>query len=136
MNGCGIIIYPDSRMYMGEIVNGSMEGYGEMYWEDTGKRYFGFYEVDKRNGFGCYIWNLEPFSAYIGFWELGKMNGLGIKISNNLFRYGIWKDGEKEFWLQGPWEMRKYAKPEQLKYLKILEKNQSKIMNFIKKSVI
>ena len=136
MNGCGIIIYPDSRMYMGEIVNGSMEGYGEFYWGDTGKRYFGFYEADKRNGFGCYIWNLEPFSAYIGFWELGKMNGLGIKISNNLFRYGIWKDGEKEFWLQGPWEMRKYAKPEQLKYLKILEKNQSKIMNFIKKSVI
>ena len=63
------------------------------------------------------------------------MNGLGIKISNNLFRYGIWKDGEKEFWLQGPWEMRKYAKPEQLKYLKILEKNQSKIMNFIKKNI-
>ena len=136
MNGCGIIIYPDSRLYMGEIVNGSMEGYGEFYWGDTGKRYFGFYEADKRNGFGCYIWNLEPFSAYIGFWELGKMNGLGIKISNNLFRYGIWKDGAKEFWLPGPWETRKYAKPAQLTYLKLLAKNRRKIMNFIKKSVI
>lgn len=136
MEGYGIIVYPDNRIYMGEIKNGIMEGYGEFYWGDTGKRYFGYYEADKRNGFGCYIWNLDPFSAYIGFWEGGKMNGLGLKISNNLFRYGLWKDGDKEFWLKGPWEMRKYAQPEQLKYVKIIEKKQDQILNFIKKSVI
>ena len=40
MDGYGIIVYPDNKMYLGQIVKGSMSGYGEFYWGDSGKRYY------------------------------------------------------------------------------------------------
>ena len=135
MDGYGIIVYPDNKMYLGQIVKGSMSGYGEFYWGDSGKRYFGYYNKDKRDGFGCYIWNLEPLKVYLGFWEEGTMDGVGIKISGNVIRYGVWKRGEKEIWLKGPWEMRKYAKSYQIKYIKIMEQKQRKVISFIKRLV-
>lgn len=135
MMGYGIIVYPDGRMFLGEVLNGLMHGYGEFYWGDSGKRYFGFYEEDKRHGFGCYIWELEPFHAFMGFWEGGKMNGVGVTIKGSLFKYGLWKDGSKAIWLEGPWEMLKYVKQEQLQYVKFLMQNQKNLLEYIKKSI-
>ena len=135
MNGYGIILYPNGRMYLGEVVNGLMHGYGEFYWGDSGRRYFGFYEEDKRNGFGCYIWDMEPFHAFIGFWERGKMNGVGIKIKGQMFKYGLWKDGAKAIWLRGMWEMLKYSKHEQIPCIKFLMQIQKKLLAYIKRNI-
>ena len=50
-----------------------MDGYGEFYWGNEGKKYFGFYKDDLKQGFGVYVWNFDPIEAYMGFWEKGKM---------------------------------------------------------------
>ena len=36
----------------------TMHGYGEYSWND-GRRYIGFYNMDKKEGFGIYIWSEE-----------------------------------------------------------------------------
>ena len=63
-----------------------MNGYGEFYWKD-GKKYFGFYDNDKKNGFGIFYWPKEKF--YIGFWKDGKqmelLNLLKVIILNMVF---------------------------------------------------
>ena len=46
--------------------------------EIKGKKYFGFYKDDLKQGFGVYVWNFDPIEAYIGFWEKRKIAGLGI----------------------------------------------------------
>jgi hypothetical protein len=99
-----------------------MHGYGEFYWND-GKKYFGYYEEDKKHGFGVFIWNSQPkLKCYIGFWEDGKQNGIGLMMNNKILKYGLWKDGERTMWFQGVWEMKKYSKAHKLKYLKLFEK--------------
>jgi hypothetical protein len=46
-------------MFLGEVLNGLMHGYGEFYWGDSGKRYFGFYEEDKDMALGVIYGNLN-----------------------------------------------------------------------------
>ena len=107
---------------MGDVKNGFMHGYGEFLWPD-GKKYCGNYLNDKKDGFGAYLWKLNPLDAYFGFWENGLQHGIGIKMKHKRVKYGFWVNGKKECWLQGPWEMKKYAKLDQFKYIKFLSKN-------------
>jgi hypothetical protein len=41
----------------------------------------------------------KPLIAFAGFWEKGKQNGIGVKINDNILKYGIWKDGKKDNWI-------------------------------------
>ena len=72
----------------------------------------------------------------MGFWEKGKMAGLGVRVKGSKLKYGFWKGGKIEMWLQGAWELRKNAKGTQLKYLKIMEGNKNKIISYIQEHLI
>jgi hypothetical protein len=133
MTGYGIIIYKDDKIYCGQVNNGVMHGYGEFYWGSERKKYVGYYENDTKQGFGIYIWNLSPLQLYMGFWERGKMHGAGLVIKGTTFKYGIWKKGKNEMWLQGPWEYRKYLNMKDGKgnFYKFMETNQKKLLSFV-----
>ena len=122
MTGYACILYGDERTYNGQVLNGNMHGLGIFTWRNYNK-YIGNYYKDLKNGFGVFIWSQKPLIAYVGFWDKGKQNGIGIKVKGGNVRYGVFKDGKKDFWLQGHWEMGKYLKPEQMKYEKLLSKN-------------
>ena len=49
-----------------------MNDLGLFKWND-GRKFFGLYENDIRNGFGIYFWK-DPLKIYVGFWENGKQN--------------------------------------------------------------
>jgi len=121
MNGYGIINYNDGRIYEGQILNGFMNGFGIFKWQN-GDIYIGEYVKDVKCGFGIFIWNKNPLIAYAGFWDKGKQNGVGIKINGNVLKFGIWKDGKKETWLNSN-EIGNFLTKEQEKYKKLLGKN-------------
>ena len=73
-----------------------MNGYGEFIWAD-GKKFFGFYKNDKKEGFGIYYW--PDNRVFVGFWKDGKQNGVGKYIKGESSKYGIWKDGKREKWI-------------------------------------
>ena len=98
LTGNGIILYNDGRIYEGEILNGHMNGYGMFKWKN-GDIYIGNYIKDIKSGFGIFIWQKKPLIAFAGFWEKGKQNGIGVKINDNILKYGIWKDGKKDNWI-------------------------------------
>ena len=133
MTGFGIISYNDDKLYLGQINNGLMNGYGEFYWGKEEKKYMGYYKNDLKHGFGIYISSKEENKTYIGFWEKGKMHGVGLIIRANKFKYGIWKNGINEKWLQGPWELRKYVtnKNDGYNFVKILELTQDKLTKYL-----
>lgn len=134
MSGHGIILYRDDRIYSGEMKNGVMNGFGEFLWPDK-KRYIGFYKNDVKEGFGLFIWTIQPLLAFVGFWVNGKQNGIGIKIKDTKLRYGVWKDGKKDFWLNNTWQIKKFFKKSQEQYLAFFEQKETifikKIINLI-----
>jgi hypothetical protein len=137
INGYGIISYPDNKVYMGHLDEGIMEGYGEFFWKTTPdclKRYIGEYHNDKREGFGVFIWTVTPMiEAYVGFWKEGKMDGLGIKIENENYMYGIWKDKKREVPLKGAKFFAPYIKNEDVNKIKILKMKKNKLKEMILK---
>ena len=136
MTGFGLVIYNDDKIYIGEVSNGAMHGYGEFYWGGDGKKYFGFYENDVKSGFGTYVWSINPLQAYVGFWEKGKMNGIGVRVKGSKVKYGHWKNGKNEMWLQGAWELRKHISSNEVKYIKLLERSPAKIINYIHENLV
>ena len=133
MTGFGIISFNDDKLYFGQVHNGIMEGYGEFHWGKEEQKYMGYYKNDLKHGFGIYTTNQGETQTYMGFWEKGKMNGVGLIIRGKKIKYGVWKNGLNEKWLQGSWELRKYAtnKSDYYKYIKIMELTQNKISNFL-----
>ena len=93
-----------------------MNGYGEFFWND-GKKYFGFYKEDKREGFGLHY---QP-NKYIfaGFWNNGQKNGLGKYIKGKSIKYGIWKNGKKEKLFEDNEDFYKNLKGDKKIYMKI-----------------
>ena len=75
----------------------TMHGYGEYSWND-GRKYIGFYNMDKKEGFGIYIWN--DTRAYIGFWKDGKQHGVGKYVNNGVTRFGNWQKGKRMSWFE------------------------------------
>ncbi len=57
-----------------------MNDLGLFKWND-GRKFFGLYENDIRNGFRNYFWK-DPLKIYVGFWENRKQNGFG-KLKNS-----------------------------------------------------
>ena len=80
-----------------------MHGYGEFLWKD-GKKYAGFYERDKKEGFGIYYWTIPDKRVYIGFWKNGKQEGVGKYINQKSARYGYWLRGERTKWFDSDQE--------------------------------
>ena len=44
-----------------------------------------------------YYWPNNRF--FVGFWKLGKQNGAGKYIKGDMVRYGLWKNGKREKWI-------------------------------------
>jgi len=109
MNGFGIITYKNNNKFAGQFKNGLINGYGEFSWGNN-KKYIGNYVNEIKEGFGIYVWDILIFEAYLGFWKNGKMNGLGVKIKGDVVKYGSWKDGKKEFWINDSNELIKIYK--------------------------
>jgi hypothetical protein len=97
-----------------------MHGYGEFFWKD-GKKYAGYYEKDKKEGFGIYLWTVPEKRVYIGFWKNGKQEGVGKYINNKTVRYGLWSRGERTKWYESDQEA-----------LDSIHKNQRKYMCYMK----
>ena len=108
-----------------------MDGYGEFYWKEE-KRFYGFYKNDKRNGFGIYIWNLNPLNSYVGFFENGFFNGVGIKIDGDIVKYGLWKRQEIDKWFKGPWEFENFIHNDyNLKFMNVFLMNNIELFQYI-----
>ena len=74
----------DNGRYVGQVVNGKMEGKGIRYWND-GDRYEGDFKNDKFEGKGIYYYNNEPWKGdrYEGDWKNDKKEGKGIYYYND-----------------------------------------------------
>jgi hypothetical protein len=70
-----------------------MEGYGECYWKDQDKKYYGYHKQDKKHGFGIYYWE-KTFKIYVGFFKNGKQEGMGKMITKDRVKWAYWKDGQ------------------------------------------
>ena len=104
-----------------------MNGYGEFYWKD-GKKYFGYYNNDKKNGFGIFFWPNEKF--YIGFWKEGKQNGIAKFIKGNIVKFGIWKDGKKDRCFNNENEFYMEMRNNEQKFIKFFKMTIGEIKNF------
>jgi hypothetical protein len=104
-----------------------MHGYGEFHWTD-GKKYYGYYDRDKKHGFGVFCW--PNFSkVYLGGWKNGKQDGLGILLFDNGFiKHGLWINGNWVKWLKGSWEFEKYS-AESHGYLHLLLQDPKKVLS-------
>ena len=69
-----------------------MHGFGEFNNPNI-KKYYGFFQNDKRSGFGIEIW-LQENKAFIGFWRNNIMHGYGKLIVNENQKFGIWEGGQ------------------------------------------
>ena len=96
IEGVGIYRWRDGRIFQGEWKNNKMEGTGIFIWPDK-KKYIGQYLNDKKSGYGIFIW--PGGKKYEGEWFNGKQNGLGVLTFSNLQKFGLWKNGQKEKWL-------------------------------------
>ena len=70
-----------------------VNGYGEFCWKE-GRKYYGFFKDDKKDGFGICYWPKDKF--FIGFFKEGKQCGISKCISGNQIKYQKWKNGKKE----------------------------------------
>ena len=104
-----------------------MNGYGEFYWKD-GKKYFGFYDNDKKNGFGIFYWPKEKF--YIGFWKDGKQNGIAKFIKGNNIKYGIWVNGKKEKCFDNVNEFENVMENKEKQFIRFFKMDIGDIKNF------
>ena len=59
--------------------------------------YEGFYQEDKKHGYGIYTWS--DLKKYAGWWYNGKQHGIGVFISKEgKKKYGVWEEGVKLKW--------------------------------------
>ena len=83
----------DNGRYVGQVVNGKMEGKG-IYYFKSGDRYEGDYKNDKFEGKGIYYCN--DGDRYEGDYKNDKREGKGIYYFKNGDReMGDWKDGNE-----------------------------------------
>ena len=61
----------------------------------------GFFNSDKKQGFGIYIWNENK--VFVGLWNDGKQHGIGKyltrDIDSNSVKFGKWISGKRISWL-------------------------------------
>ena len=105
-------------------------GFGEFIWPD--KRYFGFYNNDKKDGFGIYYW-IKLNKVFIGFWKNGKQDGFGKFISKNKMKFGMWKF-DKVDWFNNDDDAFLFLSDNQLnRYYKYFQFQLGDVINFFDK---
>jgi hypothetical protein len=74
-----------------------MEGMGVYIWND-GRMYQGQYKDDKKHGYGVYTW--ADGRCYEGYWYRGKQHGLGTYFvpKDEKIKAGLWEDGKRIEW--------------------------------------
>ena len=74
-----------------------MEGMGIYIWND-GRMYQGQYKDDKKHGFGVYTW--ADRRSYEGYWHKGKQHGIGTYHvpKDGKKKFGLWEDGKRIEW--------------------------------------
>lgn len=74
-----------------------MEGTGIYIWND-GRMYQGQYKDDKKHGYGVYTW--ADGRCYEGYWFRGKQHGLGTYLvpKDGKVKFGFWEDGKRIEW--------------------------------------
>ena len=128
IEGFGIYIYANGKQYSGEWKNNQMNGYGEFTWME-GKKYVGYYKNDKKDGFGIYYWPNNRF--FVGFWKCGKQNGIGKYIKGNVIKYGVWKEGKREKWVEEK-DFTNDLDSDDDNFIYFFQWNINKLKNFIK----
>lgn len=78
------------------------EGFGFQTFAD-GNEYIGYYQSDKKHGYGIYQWTSDG-KRYAGWWTEGKQDGYGMlmrEIGEQEFevKYGFWIKGKRDRWL-------------------------------------
>lgn len=88
--------YSDGRLYIGPLLNGSMNGYGYFRYANYDE-YQGEFRDGKRNGWGIF----HGILAYQGEWLNDKFHGSGVLIAPDSPTQGIatigkWRNGDLE----------------------------------------
>ena len=105
MHGQGIYTWADGRYYKGFWKRNEMHGEGVFSWND-GRVYEGAFMRDKKHGKGELKW--PDGSQYEGNFTENKLDGKG-KFKTNKdreWRYGIWKNGVHQEWIEDPHKHR------------------------------
>lgn len=111
------INYDSGTVYVGETLNGQIDGFGRMTFSD-GNMYEGYFSNGKRNGKGKFTWKSGAFyeglwvndlredehgyqkyadgSVYVGGWKAGKRNGSGTyTLGNGRVYEGQWENDKQ-----------------------------------------
>ena len=113
--GYGIMYYTKKSLYIGEWKNNLRDGFGELIIKE--KKYIGFFEKDKQEGFGI-LYSNKSNKAYMGFWEKGKQLGFGKLMTRNKRKYGIWNKEMAANWFKSEEEAFKFLENNGLKNYK------------------
>jgi len=109
LNGRGLFIWHDDRLYLGDWKDNMMHGEGTYRWGD-GRWFLGEYKNDRKCGMGIYLW--ADGRAYHGQWENGKQHGIGFymvpeqdqvdsptKLQSLKIKKGSWLSGKRQEWI-------------------------------------
>lgn len=83
-NGQGKLVFPDGTIYEGAFKNGDREGRGNMVWPD-GSKYWGEFRQDQLDGEGEFFWSNGLY--YRGTFRNNKLNGKGELIKGKRNKY-------------------------------------------------
>jgi hypothetical protein len=107
-----------------------MDGYGETTTQD-GKKHFGYYKSNKKNGFGIVYWPKEN-KIFLGFWVDGKQESIGKYILElKQPKYGQWKNGVRAHIIKKEEEAIHLLKKDYPEYEKLFRLSHSTLKHFI-----
>ena len=76
-DGIGILIKKDIARFLGEFVENKVNGFGKLFFEESGDEYIGYWKDSQTNGIGIY--NKRGLISYKGEWKKDKQNGFGVE---------------------------------------------------------
>lgn len=94
-HGLSFSKYDDQYTYLGYMMRGVREGYGEMEWQN-GDSYKGDWHNNVFEGNGLYIYKQQK-ATYDGEWREGLQHGNGYYRSLDFTYNGMWEEG----WING-----------------------------------
>ncbi|MDY6935139.1 MAG: hypothetical protein SVZ03_13075 [Spirochaetota bacterium] len=95
INGQGTFRYPDGSTYIGQFVNGLMEGQGTFTWGEksvwAGSKFIGEFKKGRINGYGTWTW--PRGGKYIGECKDNMIHGKGtMYYPDGRVKTGRWKN--------------------------------------------
>jgi hypothetical protein len=82
-DGKGTYVFNDGSLYVGEFVNGNMEGFGKLT-DKFGNIYTGYFKNNKFNGIGKF--ERTDGTKYIGEFKDGRRHGLGTQYYSATYK--------------------------------------------------